>query len=58
MASDLKRIGPEDPTKINVNQCWELDYWRAQFGVSAHRLKEAVKSVGSMVSDVKGYLGI
>lgn len=58
MADDLKRKAPEDPTKINVNQAWELDYWANKFGVTTQRLIAAVKAVGPMVSDVKRYLGV
>lgn len=57
MSDDLKRKGPEDPKKINVNQYYELLYWSKKFGVTIEELKEAVEAVGPMVSDVKEYLG-
>lgn len=56
MSDDLTRRKPEDPTKININQQWELDYWTQKFKVSEKALKAAVSSVGPMVEDVKWHL--
>ncbi len=58
MVDDLKRKTPEDPTKINVNQPWELDYWANKLGVTTQRLIAAVKAVGPMVAAIKRYLGV
>ena len=54
---DLKRRVPEDPTKININQPWEVEYWCNKLGCSEARLREAVQAVGPLVKDVKKYLG-
>jgi len=43
MSDDLNRIKPEDPTKININQSWELTYWSQKLGVSKQELIRAVK---------------
>ncbi|MCP3946158.1 DUF3606 domain-containing protein [Herbaspirillum sp.] len=56
MSDDLKRHGPEDPTKVNINQEWELSYWSNKFGISKEKLKEAVEAVGPMVSKIKNWL--
>jgi hypothetical protein len=56
MSDDLNRRAPEDPTKINVNQQWELDYWSKELEVSKETLRAAVSSVGPMVRDVQIYL--
>lgn len=56
MSDDLKRKQPEDPTKININQSWEVDYWCKTLGVTESTLRVAVKAVGPMVKDVKEYL--
>lgn len=53
MPDDLKRTKPEDPTKINISQTWELEYWSKALGVSKAKLIEVVKKVGPMVSNVK-----
>ncbi|MFC0343000.1 DUF3606 domain-containing protein [Epilithonimonas hispanica] len=57
MSDDLSKRRPQDATKINVNEAWELDYWSKELGVTKDRLKEAVKAVGTSVSAVKRYLG-
>ena len=58
MADDLTRRVPEDPTKINVNQSWEVQYWTEKFGVTEQQLKTAVKAVGPLVKDVKRHLNL
>ncbi|MFL6650273.1 MAG: DUF3606 domain-containing protein, partial [Sulfurifustaceae bacterium] len=32
MADDLKIKQPQDPTKINVHESWEVNYWCKKFG--------------------------
>lgn len=56
MADNLKIRKPEDPTKINVNQTWELEFWSNQLGVSKAKVVNAVNKVGPQVSDVKRFL--
>jgi hypothetical protein len=56
MPDNLKRRGPEDPNKINVNQDWEIKYWCEELNVSRAKLIRAVEKVGPMVKDVKAYL--
>jgi hypothetical protein len=56
MADDLKHRGPPDPSKINVHEPWELEYWTKKFGVTADRLREAVKAVGTSVKAVTEHL--
>ena len=53
MSDDLKRRVPEDPTKINVNQQWELDYWTKELGVPEETLISIVSLVGPMVAKVR-----
>lgn len=57
MSDDLNKRRPQDATKINVNESWELDYWSKELGVTKERLKEAVKAVGTSVAAVKKHLG-
>lgn len=57
MADDLNRRQPEDPTKVNVNEKWEVDYWTKKWGVTEQQLKDAVKAVGVMTKDVATKLG-
>jgi len=57
MSDNLNIRRPQDPTKVNINESWELEYWSDKFGVSIAKLKEAVSKVGVLVVDVKKYLG-
>jgi hypothetical protein len=57
MADDTSRRGPPDPSRINVNQDWELRYWSRELGVSEEELRRAVQSAGVMVKDVRNHLG-
>jgi hypothetical protein len=57
MSDDLSKRRPQDATKVNVNESWELDYWSKKFDVTKERLKEAVKAVGNSASAVQKYLG-
>lgn len=57
MPDNLKRRQPEDPTKINMNQAWEVNYWCDKFGISETKLRLAVIIAGPMVKDVEKHLG-
>jgi hypothetical protein len=48
--------GPADPSRIDVHANAEMRYWAREFGRSAAQLKEAVKAVGPLVSDVRAHL--
>lgn len=48
---------PQDPTKINVNESWEVRYWTQALGVSEQQLRAAVKAVGVSTAAVKRHLG-
>jgi len=51
-----QKTGAPDRDKINVNEDYELQYWSEKFSVSHQELKDAVKSAGTSVEKVKGYL--
>lgn len=57
MPDDLTKRRPQDATKINVHEDWELKYWCKEFGVTPEKLKQAVKTVGTGVNAVRKYLG-
>jgi hypothetical protein len=48
---------PQDPTKINVHEPWELSYWTKSLGVTADQLRSAVRAVGVSVAAVRRHLG-
>lgn len=57
MADDLSKRRPQDASKINVHEAWELEYWCKELGVTPAQLKAAVQAVGTSVSAVKKHLG-
>jgi hypothetical protein len=56
MADDLKRRQPEDATRVNVNESWEVKYWTNRFGVTETKLRQAVNAVGVSASKVEAWL--
>lgn len=46
MADDKGNRGPQDGSRINLNEDYEVRYWTEKFGVSAERLRAAVDRVG------------
>ena len=57
MADDLTNRGPQDRTRVNVNEEHELRYWTDALGVSAERLRAAVDRVGVSAEAVRQELG-
>ncbi|VWX59350.1 conserved hypothetical protein [Burkholderiales bacterium 8X] len=58
MADDLSNRGPQDRSRINVNEPHELRYWTHTLGVSEAKLRSAVAAAGTGVAAVKKYLSI
>ena len=56
MADDKTKTAPQDASRINVNEDYELRYWTEKFGVSDQQLKDAVAAVGVSAEKVKEYL--
>lgn len=46
MADDKSNRGPQDASRINVNEDYEVAYWTGKFRVSAEQLRAAVDKVG------------
>ena len=57
MADNLEDRGPQDRSRINVNEPWELQYWSKHFGVTENQLRTAVQAVGTSVEAVGRHLG-
>ena len=53
---DKTKKRPQDASRINIHEPWEVSYWTKKFGVTAERLKAAVAAVGPMVKDVEKHL--
>jgi hypothetical protein len=56
MADDLKKRGPADATRINVNETWEVEHWCKEFRCTEAELKEAVDTVGVLAKDVRIFI--
>jgi hypothetical protein len=57
MADDPKSRGPEDRSRINLSEPYEVQYWADKFDVSKERLGEVVLKVGHSVEAVRRALG-
>lgn len=57
MSDDKTKKRPQDASKINLNQRYEIDYWCNRFGCSEDELRNAVDIVGTSKEDVEDFLG-
>ena len=56
MSDDLTKKRPQDSSKVNVNETWEVKYWCSKFGCSETQLRAAVMAVGVSAKAVEAYL--
>ena len=56
MPDDKSIRGPQDASRVNVNQDHEVAYWCRKFGCTPSELKAAVKAVGVSSSAVERHL--
>lgn len=56
MVDDLSKRGPEDRSRVNVNEDHERRYWCEKFGCTEDDLRAAVAEVGVMADDVAAFL--
>ena len=56
MPEDPKDRSPRDSDRIDVSRNEDCRYWGEKLGVSAERIKEAVKAVGARAKDVERHL--
>jgi len=54
---DRSKRGPQDRSRINVHEPWEVKYWCKRLGVTPTDLRRAVKSAGPSVKNVRRELG-
>ncbi|WP_291821173.1 DUF3606 domain-containing protein [Bosea sp. (in: a-proteobacteria)] len=57
MADDKTLRGPQDRTRINLSEEYEVQYWTKKFGVTKEQLAAAVKTAGSSTGAVAHILG-
>lgn len=53
MPDDTSKRGPADRTRININESWEVAWWREHLKCTESDLRVCVRKVGPMVEDVK-----
>lgn len=57
MADDKTNRGPQDRSRINTSEDYEVRYWTEALGVSADELKRLVAQHGSSAEAVRRALG-
>jgi hypothetical protein len=53
MADDTNMRGPQDRSRINMQQEHEVRYWAEKFGVTKEQLQQAVDQAGPTVDAVE-----
>jgi hypothetical protein len=56
MSDNLENRGPQDRSRVNVNEPWEVRWWCRQFGCTEQQLRGAVVAVGISASAVQRHL--
>ncbi len=57
MSDDLNKRRPQDVSKVNVNEPWEVRWWCSEFNCTETQLRAAVKAVGVSAVAVRRNLG-
>ena len=53
MADDKSKKGPQDPTRINLTEDYEVRYWSKKLRVTPDRLRAAIEKAGDSVKAVE-----
>jgi hypothetical protein len=56
MTDDLSKKAPQDKSKVNVNESWEMKWWTKALNTTEEKLKDAVKTVGTSVEAIRNHL--
>ena len=56
MPDDKTKTRPQDASRINIHEPYEVEYWTKRLHVDREKLKQAVGKVGVMVKDVEAEL--
>jgi len=56
MPDDLTQRGPQDRSRINIHEPWEVRYWCSHFGCTEQQLRNAVAAAGVSVTAVQNHL--
>ena len=56
MSDVAKKRRPLDRTRVNLDEPWEVQYRRREYGCTEQQLKHAVTAVGDSAAKVSQYL--
>ena len=56
MSNRKRQSSRQEQKRLNIDEEYELRDWTERYGVSADKIREAVRVVGDKVSDVVRYL--
>ncbi|MBN1335627.1 MAG: DUF3606 domain-containing protein [Deltaproteobacteria bacterium] len=56
MPDDLTKRRPQDASRVNLSQPYEVAWWCSQFGCTEAQLRAAVAAVGVSADAVRAYL--
>jgi hypothetical protein len=51
--NDPKNRRPQDPSRINIRDEWEVRFWTKELGISPDELKRLVTAHGNSVQKVR-----
>ena len=57
MGDDLTKKRPQDASKINIHEPYEVNYWTDALGCTKAQLVAAVKAVGVSAAAARKHLG-
>ena len=57
MSDNLLKKKPQDASRINIHEPYELNYWADALGVSKQQVINAVGAVGTSAAAVRRHLG-
>jgi hypothetical protein len=53
MSDDKSKKRPQDSSRVNVHEEYEVEYWSKKFGVTPDQLRAAVSRVGVSAEKVE-----
>ena len=56
MPDNLKKVRPQDASKVNIHEPYEVNYWTDALGCTQVQLVAAVKAVGVSAAAVRKHL--
>jgi hypothetical protein len=57
MSDDLNKRRPQDSSRVNIHEPWEVNWWCHELNCTKEKLAAAVKAVGTSAAAVRKHLG-